>query len=419
MPTTRHRWKSGTTACNRSAARTTSRKNGWASRFVLPRGPITSWDADGSTNPTLRRARAWRARRRTERAGAPPDRPPLGDDARAVVEWAAAKLRIPAGHPLAGRPFLLADWQTAIVGDALTHRETLACMARKNAKSATVAVLVLAHLAGPLRRPGWRCGVLSANRGKAGELLRQLEAIRDASRLDGLTVRRTPWPGRMLADDTGATVEIEGAGYASGHASGYDLAIVDELGLLAERHRPAVAGMRSSVSAKGGRFLALTIHGPGPFVPEILARKGAPGLAVHHYAGDPDLALDDPENWRLANPGLGTIKAVDYMRGEAARVLATPSDQALFRAADLNLPGSPVGELVCGVDTWRACVAAPDELPPRTGRAFVGIDLGATKSFTSAAVYWPASGSPGSADRVSRHAGARRPRPRGCRWQPV
>ena len=266
------------------------------------------------------RARAWRARRRLERAGAPPERPPLGNDAAAVVAWAAASLRIPAGHPQAGHPFNLADWQTAIVADALTHSETLLCVGRKNAKSALIAILVLAHLCGPLRRPGWRCGVLSVNRAKAGELLRQCEAIRDASGLRGIKTVRTPWPGRIVvADDTGATCEIEGAGNASGHAAGYDLAIVDELGLLAERNRAAVNGMRSSVSAKAGRFVALTIHGPGPFVPEILAREGAPGLSIHHFAGDPDLALDDPKNWAAANPGLGTIKAASYMRDEAAR----------------------------------------------------------------------------------------------------
>ena len=219
-----------------------------------------------------------------------------------------------------------------------------------------------------------------------------MEAIRDASGLRGLTIKRTPWPGRMVADDTGATVEIEGAGNASGHAAGYDLAVIDELGLLAERHRAAVAGMRSSVSAKAGRFVALTIHGPGPFVPEILAREGAPGLAIHHYAGDPDLALDDPENWRRANPGLGTIKATSYMRDEAARVIATPSDQALYRAADLNLPGAAAGELIASVESWRQCEAPPDALPARAGRCYVGLDLGATKSFTSGAAYWPDSG---------------------------
>ena len=97
------------------------------------------------------RARAWRARRRLDRAGAPPDRPPLGNDAWAVVEWAAGKLRVPTGHPRSGEPFNLADLQIAIIDDVLTHRETLACMARKNAKSATIAVLALAHLAA-------RCG---------------------------------------------------------------------------------------------------------------------------------------------------------------------------------------------------------------------------------------------------------------------
>lgn len=309
-----------------------------------------------------------------------------------MVEWAAVDLRIPAGHPLSGQPFRLADWQTAVVGDVLTHDETLLCIARKNAKSALIAIVVLAHLAGPLRQAGWRCGVLSVSRGKAGELLAQCEAIAKASGLRGLTVRRTPWPGRMVDDTTGATVEIEGATNASGHAAGYDLAVIDELGLLAERHRPMVAGMRSSVSANGGRFVSLTIHGPEPFVPEILARRGAPGLAVHHYAGDPDRALDDPENWRLANPGLGTIKAMPYMASEAARVIQTPSDQALFRAADLNLPGQPAGELVCSVESWRQCEAVPDALPPRVGPCCVGIDLGATRSFTSAAMFWPRSG---------------------------
>ncbi len=63
--------------------------------------------------------------------GQPPERPPLGDDARAVVTWAATFLRVPAGHPHAGRPFVLADWQIAVLDDVLTHRETLLCIAKK------------------------------------------------------------------------------------------------------------------------------------------------------------------------------------------------------------------------------------------------------------------------------------------------
>ena len=125
-------------------------------------------------------------------------------------------------------------------------------------------------------------------------MLRQCEEIRDASELQGLKTRRYPWPGRMIAEDTGGEVQIEGAGNASGHASGFDLAIIDELGLLQERQRAAVMGMRSSTSAKGGRFVALTIHGPGPFVPEVGMRPhprcARPGLARPECPGWPDHA---------------------------------------------------------------------------------------------------------------------------------
>ena len=122
-----------------------------------------------------------------------------------MAKWAAERLRVPAGQPAAGQPIVLAPFQIAIIDDCLTHRETLACMARKNAKWATIAVLALAHLVGPLRAAGWRMGILSINRGKAGELRQQIEDIACASgfrcALPGkpetnpdLIFRATPWP---------------------------------------------------------------------------------------------------------------------------------------------------------------------------------------------------------------------------------
>ena len=127
------------------------------------------------------RSRAWRARRKLEQQGLPPGRPAIGEGAAAVAQWAAERLRVPAGHPAAGQPLVLAPWQVAIVDDALTHAETMACMARKNGKSGLIAALALAHLVGPLRRDGWRMGILSINRGKAGELRQQIEDIAVAS----------------------------------------------------------------------------------------------------------------------------------------------------------------------------------------------------------------------------------------------
>ena len=265
--------------------------------------------------------------------------PPLPDDpAGAVAEWARERLIVPAGHPLAGGPMVLPEFGVDFLRDALAPgcREALLCVARKNAKSAIVAVLLLAHLCGPLRQAGWRAGVVSINKDKARELKDQIEAIALAS---GLTVRAL----RYSVETPAGRVEILSADKASGHAAGFDLAICDELGLLTERDRPLIAAMRSSTSAKAGRFLSLSIRGAGPFIPEILKRRGSPGLAVHLYEAPDGCALDDRDAWQAANPGLGTIKALDYMTGEAERVRITPwkwqAEKGPLRPREKGPPG--------------------------------------------------------------------------------
>ena len=344
-------------------------------------------DPDKQREAARLSARKRRAEIRAERTPAPPRFRPWPDDpGAAVVRWARRTLKIPAGHSNAGRPMALPDYLAAFIDDALTHDESLLCIGRKNAKSAAVAVLLLAHLCGPLRRAGWRAGIASINAAKAAELWRQATDIATAS---GLKLEALKAPQKRLRTAAGEA-EILPASDSAGAASSYDLAIIDELGLLAEKHREFVASMRSSVSAKGGRFLALTIHGSGPFVPEILARSGAPGLAIHHYHAPPGCALDDRRAWLAANPGLGAIKSLDYMASEAARAAATPADQAFFRAHDLNMPGEAGRAMIVGVDQWSACADA--EQPPREGDCTIGFDLGGSSSMTAASFFWPETG---------------------------
>ena len=145
--------------------------------------------------------RAYRARRKAEAglfdgdslAGYPDD--PAG----AIAEWSAERLVIPPGHPLEGSPMVLPEYGISFLRDVFRPdiSEACFCCARKNGKSAIVAVLLLAHLIGPLRRRGWRCGVCSISKLKANELKAQCEAIASASGLRGLRFRRSPSPGRI------------------------------------------------------------------------------------------------------------------------------------------------------------------------------------------------------------------------------
>lgn len=335
--------------------------------------------------------REYRARRRDARTPKPGKLPKFPDDpARALASWSKRKLKVPPGHAAAGKPLILPDYGIAFIRDVFLHRESFLCIGRKNAKSAVIAVYLLARLAGPLRIPGYRAGVVSVSGEKAAELKMQMQAIADASNLSGIEFRRSPAPGHVISA-WGGRVDILSADKSAGHASGYDDSLIDEMGLLAERDRELVNGMRSAISAKDGRFIALSIQGDAPFTQEMLDRAGQPGIAVHHYTAPERCDLDDESAWHAANPGLACgIKALAYMQDEARRVALTPADQASFRAYDLNQPQNPARVLLCDPADWRACEV--DILPARSGRCVVGFDLGGSTSMTAAAALWPDTG---------------------------
>ena len=257
-------------------------------------------------------------------------------------------------------------------------------MARKNAKSAIIADLLLGFLVGPLRFAGFRAGVVSLNLAKASELHKQMQDIYSASGLSGLQF--LAWPRLTVKS---RIVEVSKFSRLIALAACLRPLIFRlwmSLGLLRERDRELINSMRSAVSAKGGKFIALTVHGDGPFVPEILKRDGDPGLAIHLYQAAADCSLDDSAAWRAANPGLSCgIKRRSYMESESRRVSVTVSDESSFRALDLNQPVSPTSEMIFSVSDWLKCVVPISDLPDRTGRVFIGFDLGGSSSLTALA----------------------------------
>ena len=350
--------------------------------------------------------RAYRARKRAGRQQTVPPAPKAASDPAATVAvWAAKTLLVPAGL-LRGQPFALADWQVAWLRGALAPgiREAGLSVARKNGKSGLVAALLLAHLVGPLRQPAWRAVVCSLTANLAKELRRQVEEIARASEIyddeaaaasrpptgERIAAYRTPYPGRIVGPD--GEVTCLAADRATGHAVGADQAIVDEAGLLQEKKRDLWNAMRSCVSGRDGRFLAISIRGDGPMFSELAERAADPAVHWVEYAAPEGAELDDEAAWRAANPGLGSIKSLGYMQDTSRAVLASPADQASFRAHNLNLPQAPSRELLCAPEDWRRCEVATSDLPSRDGRCTVGFDLGGSESMTAAAAYWPACG---------------------------
>ena len=335
------------------------------------------------------RKRAQRAREAASRAhqlgGAAPTVAAVdhNDPVAVLADWAAETLIVPPGHPLAGQPMVLPDFAVAWLRAAWDAHESALSTARKNAKSAIAAVLALGYLVGPLRRPGWRGAIASLDKNKAGELRRQVAEIAQASGLD-VRVRRSPYPGSI--ESATGTLDTLSADRTAGHASGYDLVIVDETGLFPLRARELLAGLRSSVSARNGKIRHISIRGDSELFREILDN---PAVVSHVHAAPDGCSIDDEAAWRAANPGLGTIKSLDYMRAEVERVRGVASDEPSFRAYDLNETLDPVREMVCSPSDLAACFT---DSPEYVGPVYLGLDIGEASSGTSAVAYWPATG---------------------------
>jgi phage terminase large subunit-like protein len=95
-----------------------------------------------------------------------------------------------------------------------------------------------------------------------------------------------------------------------------------------------------------------------------------------HAPGTDGCALDDVENWRLANPALGKRISVEYV---AAERRALPPEE--FARERMGWWDEPLGDAPISLDKWLACV---DPESKRTGQVVFGVDV--SPSLRSAAV---------------------------------
>lgn len=333
---------------------------------------------------TRERVRRHRAQKKQAALAACPPIPI--DPVKALADWARDTLIVPPGHPASGQPMTLPPFAEDFLRRGWNAHESALCVGRKNGKSAICAVLILGFLAGPLRRAGWRGAVCSITKDKAAELRRQIVEIAEASGLEGITVRKSPYPGAIIGAG-GQTFETLSADRHSGQASGFDIVLFDETGLTEERDRELVAGLRSSISARAGRIIHLSIRGDSPLYREILDN---PATVSAIYTAPDDCDLGDRAAWKAANPGLGTIKQTSYMADEVKRIAGAPGDENTFRAFDLNQPQNPAAEMIITPGDLRRCIVT--ELPLRSGLCALAFDFGEATSGTAACAIWPATG---------------------------
>lgn len=100
---------------------------------------------------------------------------------------------------------------------------------------------------------------------------------------------------------------------------------------------------------------------------------------------------DDPfkeENWQKANPGLGSSKTLDYLRGMARKAKALPSALANFKTKDLNIWCNDA-EGWFDLDVWDKGKKKFDPAILDGRECYGGLDLASTRDLTALALVFP------------------------------
>lgn len=313
-----------------------------------------------------------------------------------VANWLRKNFVIPSGVR-AGEPFELHPFQLEILReffakdhDGPTWRTLIFSTPRKQGKTMLMAALALALMCpdSPAHRPGFKGSVAAPTERHTLFVPNSMRDLMDAAgRGDELMRRADPKPGIVYIGN--ATLLLSTGTRSQGHGADLDLVILDECGLLSANQHEMVTGFNDAVSARNGQVLLTGTRGDSLFYNDLIDRPDARTCVVL-YAADKGDDMGDPEIWSKANPGLGTIKPMRFLKDAHGKAVQSGS-MVQFGAWQLNMPLSPSRELLLDYDVLAK--AYRDDVEPIPGEpVHIGIDLGGSASMTAATWVYEQSG---------------------------
>lgn len=313
-----------------------------------------------------------------------------------ICRFIETHLRVPEGD-LYGQPIRLAEFQRRFICDVYdnphgTSRAYLS-KARKNAKTATIAAIALAHIDGPEAFPNSQIVSGARSRDQAAQVYNY--AAKMVSLSDTLRERIRPVPSAKKLVGLACNVEYKAisADAQTNHGLSPRVAILDEVGQV---RGPYDAFVEAIVTAQGAYddalLFAISTQAASDgdlfsiWLDDALKNQD-PHTVCHLYTAPQDCALDDEKAWKAANPAMGLFRSRKELARKAADAMRMPSEENSFRWLYLNQRISAESPFIAkGV--WQANGGAPGDF---AGRAvYGGLDLAQRNDMT--ALVWAADG---------------------------
>lgn len=296
---------------------------------------------------------------------------------------------VPEGE-LIGQPVKLADFQkrflTEIYDNPHVTDTAILSIARKNAKTGTIAFILLAHLVGPEAVQNSRIVSGAMSREQAAEVYNLASKCVMLSKELSEIIRIVPSSKKLIGLPMNVEYQAISAEGKTAHGKSPILAILDEVGQIRGPQSDFVDAITTAQGAYDNPLLIyISTQAANDADLFSIAIDDAkthkpPKTVCHVYAADKDADVIDREAWAAANPALGLFRSLKDVEKQAAKAARMPSFENTFRNLVLNQRVSVVSPFVSRI-VWEECGEQPGNIDDFV--LYGGLDLSARTDLTA------------------------------------
>lgn len=272
-----------------------------------------------------------------------------------VVAFIESFCLIPEGQHV-GKPVVLAQFQKDFILEVYDNpygTDTgILSIARKNAKTGTIAFILLAHIVGPEAKQNSRIVSGAMSREQAAEVYNLAsKCVMISPKLTDL-IKIIPSSKKLVGLAMNVEYQAISAEGKTAHGKSPILAILDEVGQIRGPQSDFVDAITTAQGAYDDPlliYISTQAATDGDLFSILIddAQRNKPKKTVCHvYAADKDGELLDEKQWKKANPALGLFRSEKDMRKQAEKAARMPSFENTFRNLNLNQRVSTVSPFV-------------------------------------------------------------------------
>ncbi len=308
-----------------------------------------------------------------------------------VMRFCEKFCRVPEGEHV-GKPIRLIEFQEAFFYSVYDNRDmtrrAILSIGRKNAKTATIAMIALAHICGPEAVLNTQIVSGALSREQAAVVFNlACKMIQLSPEMVKIT-RIVPSSKRILGITRNVEFRALSADGRTAHGLSPVLAILDETGQVRGQQSDFVDAI---ITAQGAHKnpLQIVISTQSPNDADLLSiwiddakASNDPHIVCHVYEGAKGCDLMDEQAWNDSNPALGKFRSLKDVEEQAKQAVRMPSAEPTFRNLVLNQRVEMVNPFISrGV--WLLNSQEPDESVFYEEPVYVGLDLSGKTDLTA------------------------------------